>query len=364
MRRTTHKATAIETRRRGLAPLELVMALPIMLFAMALMVNIGTVGAWKVREQANVRNAAWRSFHLRSGNVSPNPPMWPTNAQISDGSGADAADTDQIWNTHPDLTTPSTRGDVVAEPTQGMSFVVNRMLDIDVDVHDGRAPLERQIPMLRGILPNNGRYNLDLQQNVLDGNWEYHNLRRADNQGFSRNLDRRAKVMYEIDPNDFPSSAALEAIAQRSLAEIWNPANYTGTASWEALAPLDVDGDLDRLSRLPPRSDTGRPPSPDGTTYEPVGGAPDLYPGRRVIQACLADPSALRTNRRFTDYMEQIQRLPGSVARTFRQWHQDRLDYLQGLDPPLDGSDAEITQLEDEIDLLNQFIGALPPQHR
>ena len=264
-----HHKTNKPVGRRGLAPLELVLALPMMLFVMALMVNIGSVGAWKVREQANVRNASWRTLHLRTGDSNPNPPMWPSNAQVNGSGGSDVTQTDSLWNGNQDLATPSVRGDVVTEPSQGMSIVVNRMLEMDEGVHDGQAPLERQIPMLRGIIPNEGQYKLDIQQNVLDGNWEYHNITFR-GQGYGRNDDRRAEVLYDIQPSDFPSVTRLQSQARRSLAEIQNPQNYTGNANWVDLAPLDADEDLRLLSLLPPRNArTNRPPNPGGSAPLP-----------------------------------------------------------------------------------------------
>ncbi len=48
-------------RRRGLAMLELVLALPILLFIMALIYNYGVVAAWKVRENSVARLAVWQT---------------------------------------------------------------------------------------------------------------------------------------------------------------------------------------------------------------------------------------------------------------------------------------------------------------
>lgn len=334
-----------------------------MLFVMALMVNIGTVGAWKVREQANVRNASWRTLHLRTGGSNPNPPMWPANAQVNGSGGSDITQPGLIWDQHQDLITTAVRGDAVNEPTEGMSIRVNRMLEMQRGVHDGRAQLERQIPMLRGVIPNEGRYNLDVRQNILDGNWEYHNIKFR-GQGYGRNLERRAKVFYDIEPSDFPSSARLQFVARRSLAEIQNPGNYSGNGSWFDLSPLDADADLDRLSRLPPRSEPSRPPNPNGGTYQSTGHPPDLYPGKRVIAACLADPSLLRTHSRYTAYIDEIKRLPGRTARTFRSWYTARKNYLEQQNPPIAGSAQEIQDLQVEIDLLDEFIAALPQQNR
>ena len=53
--------------RRGLAMLELVMALPMLLFVMALIIGYGTASAWKVREHSVSRLAVWETRWPRSG---------------------------------------------------------------------------------------------------------------------------------------------------------------------------------------------------------------------------------------------------------------------------------------------------------
>jgi len=277
---------------------------------------------------------------------------------VNGGGGSDVTQVDQIWNGDQDLTTPSVRGPAVTEPTQGMSIVVNPMLEMSDDVRNGSAPLQRQIPFLRGILPNDGQYNLNLGQNVLDGNWEYHNIN-FNGQGYSRNRDQRLTVLYDIEQTDFPSVVTLRDRARRTQLEIQNDANYSDPGSPVALSPLDEDYDLAQLSLLPPRLGQNQSPNSSGPP-EPF--SPDLYPGRVVIRACLADPSMLRTSQSFTTYLQQIRRLPRTTANTFRRWYQDRLDYLQQQMPPLPNSNAEMQQLQDEIDLIDQFLGALPPQ--
>ena len=49
--------------------LELVLALPILLFIMALIINYGTVAAWKVRENSVARLAVWEMRWPRSGST-------------------------------------------------------------------------------------------------------------------------------------------------------------------------------------------------------------------------------------------------------------------------------------------------------
>ena len=68
--------------RRGLAMLELVLALPILLFIMALIINYGTIAAWKVREHSVARLAVWETRWPRSGATDPRPSYWPAAASM------------------------------------------------------------------------------------------------------------------------------------------------------------------------------------------------------------------------------------------------------------------------------------------
>ena len=69
-------------KRSGLAPLELVLALPLLLMVMALMVGIGVAATWKVRAQVTARNAAWSHRWPRSGGANPRPVEWPAPARL------------------------------------------------------------------------------------------------------------------------------------------------------------------------------------------------------------------------------------------------------------------------------------------
>ena len=53
----------IRYRRRGLSPLEMVLALPFLLCIMALMVNFSDVACWKVRSLTVARQAVWGAAH-------------------------------------------------------------------------------------------------------------------------------------------------------------------------------------------------------------------------------------------------------------------------------------------------------------
>src|SRR5262245_31434467 len=71
------------TRRHGLAPVELVLSLPMMMMILAMMIIVGTAGAWKLRTSANSRQAAFRTVWPRTGDSDPKPAnWWPASAAI------------------------------------------------------------------------------------------------------------------------------------------------------------------------------------------------------------------------------------------------------------------------------------------
>ena len=64
------------TRRRGLAPVELVLALPIWMLLASAMVIVGNLGAWKVRGHLAAREAAARGQWPRTRNAEANSAEW------------------------------------------------------------------------------------------------------------------------------------------------------------------------------------------------------------------------------------------------------------------------------------------------
>ena len=76
-------------RPRGLAPLEMVLAIPFLLMIMALMVNIGNVACWKVRALTVARHSIWGNlsprthssgivpYDQKTGFADPRPDYWP-----------------------------------------------------------------------------------------------------------------------------------------------------------------------------------------------------------------------------------------------------------------------------------------------
>jgi len=338
--------------------LELVLYLPIMLFVMALMINFGNMAAWKVRAQQNTRYAGWRTLDDRTGQNDPNPPHWPPPATLSTSGGNAMRNANAIWNAHPALTTPVVRGPVITAGAQaGGRIVVPGRFEMDAGVHAGDGEIHRRLPMLRGILPNNGRYGYTEHQELLDGRWEYRHLNwprnpydRGDVPGDGGNRRRRAKRWWRIDPPFFPEiQGELQrlAIADGKLKS--NPTKHD-------LDPLDRDNEFYwyRLRAALGVIGTVPPVIPEGTRIS----VPDFHPRARV--QCEVDKDRVKTT--IVDpLVRQIERLPGRMGRAFAGLYRGEIARLEAMDPP---PQAEIDRLKELLRQVQAFVDSLPRQNR
>lgn len=357
---------------RGLAPLELVLALPIMLFVMALIVNFGNIAAWKTRAQGNTRYAAWRTIQDRTGQFDPHPENWPQDATLGTSGGNAMADVNALWNQHPALTTPVVRGPAIAESGNGRTIIVPGRFDMDQQVHGGDGEVHRRLPLLRGILRNNGRYGFTEHQELLDNRWEYRYLNhpsnpydRGDVPGDGGNMRRRAKRWYRLDPPLFPElSGDLQRLAQADGQLKANPTRFD-------LDPLDRDDEFYyyRLrAQLGLISGTIPSPIPEQTRI----GIPDFHP--RVPIGCELDKQRVKSSG-VDPAVQRIQRLPGTMGRAWAQLYQGEIRRLQAMQqqlqmqqpPPqatLQQIQAEIDRLQGLLDQVNRFLASLPMANR
>ena len=288
-------------QRRGLAPLELVLALPLLLFLMALMINFGVIGAWKIRTQVNSRYALWRSVHTRTGEFNPAPPFWPDTAALSDGTGDPLPNVDRLWDNVPELTYEVIRGPAISAPLQPTAIIVRPPtehdgFEMDFGVHSGRAELNRPLPLLPGATPN-GRFSFDLTQLLLDNRWQFSSV------GLPWNDSRRAGRWYHIEHSDFAgldSSIAnayqLVLVAQAALQN--NPLQAD-------LYPLDSDGEFgDRARRCTVQNG------------DDVPLAPDFYP--RIQNACTLDPRQIQEDI-LPRLIDRIDELPCTMGERFAE---------------------------------------------
>src|SRR5690606_19892736 len=138
--------------RRGLAPLELVLALPLLLAVMALVVVYGNAAFWKVRGLSVARNAAWSNRWPRTGFDEPAPNPWtPGNYSRRAGNDIDVLD-------DPMLQHPVVRGPL------GNFNVRSRLLDPSRGVIEGHAEAKIQPAMMPSLKPA----RFALEQTLVD----------------------------------------------------------------------------------------------------------------------------------------------------------------------------------------------------
>ncbi len=144
-------------RRSGLAPLELVAALPVLLFVAALIVNFGALAAWRVRGEIVARDQAWRARRPRTGANEAPSAIWPA------GATSDLIGGPQILAlAHPELQHAVVRGPLPH------GFFVEQLLDPARGYYQGRASVTRRFPMLSRLGPY---VSGNIRHPLLDQKW-------------------------------------------------------------------------------------------------------------------------------------------------------------------------------------------------
>jgi hypothetical protein len=245
---------SIRSHRRGLAMLEFVMVLPLLLFIMALIVGFGAASAWKVRENGIARLAVWETRWPRSGTTNPRPNYWPASATMESSDQGSVAALD---NSEVDL--PVARGPLPP------ATVNSELLDPTTGWREGDAELTHKFPMGRSLRT----FTIAANTWLIDNKWQYQRM------GMSSNWERRIPVIYILPE---ASASLVSSYVQSVMAIIQAPFH-------KQLLPLDAD--------------------PDFIYYGALfgwGGAPDFQP--RFHSMCTTD-------RNLTD--AAVQRLIDSI---------------------------------------------------
>src|SRR5687768_14084671 len=80
-------------QHRGLAPVELVLAIPLVMFTVALSVIVGTASCWKIRSSVVARNEIWTYRMPRDATPpNPRPEGWPVGAAANHYGGGPMAE--------------------------------------------------------------------------------------------------------------------------------------------------------------------------------------------------------------------------------------------------------------------------------
>jgi hypothetical protein len=306
--------------RPGLAPLELTLSLPILLVLMALMINFGVIGSWKVRTQGNAHYEAFRTLLVRTGDANPPADNWPNAAQSS-GSGYSLPTVAQLWDSDINTARPRAnwaRGPWLTAPNQAVPVQVKGRLEFDTGVHAGTAGMRRQVPLLRGAVTN-GEFGFKLTQEMLDNRWQFHTM------GIGDNRSSRARAWWAIEHNDLAaldgqiatSKSRLDAAQQRLFS---NPHP-------EFLYPLDQDIEF--------------------RIY--TGNAPNFYP--QLPGGCSLDVTDMQKNH-VDPLVRNITNLPCSMSGSFLGLYSNWICRLQRC-----GADAQtIAPLRERFDDLAQLV--------
>jgi hypothetical protein len=285
----------------------MVLALPILLFVMALMINFDTVASWKVRALSIARNAVWSTRWPRNGNAMPRPNYWPTTANVASAS----------IGTIPSLDDPRVDLPVARGPLPGAT--VQPVLDPTQGFRQGTADLQRSYPLLSKA----GQYRQHAETEFLDNRWQYGEM------GMGSNFQQRIPVIYVLPKAD-PSLVQNYV----SAAEAVISANQGA-----GLAPL-VGRDPDFLQY--------RPPPPD---FEP-----------QLQQFCSLDQDQAQTA--VQNLIDNIQgKKDPPVASVAKVMTNAFIGLYQGVIAQLkqsgQGNSPLIAQFQNDIQILQQFLGTL-----
>ena len=308
--RGSHFSTAEKNEftnaRAGLAPLELTLSLPIMLFVMGLMIIVGTAASWKVRTVTNARQAVWRTIDPRDGDEDPNSRGWPADARMETESGSTPIDFD------PYAEHDVVRGQPLSAPTGEQLRVRESLFDMQAGLTNGVAELERPFPVMGNMPPR--QIHLLREHPLLSRDWQFREM------GLASNSQRRILFLY---PADYERSlnSFVRRYHQAALAIVQNPLN-------PILETLDNDDEL-------------RNPVPSGLTYNPpygIGRAPDYHMPERAPRGLLMNPDRVcSTNRNelsqtvISPLISETRRVPQRLTRDFLRMYRGHLAHIDRL---------------------------------
>lgn len=203
--------------RRGLAMLELAMAMPVLLLIMALMINYGTVASWKVRGLMVANYTISGVRFPRNANTLPRPDYWPIGGTYGVTNWtAPSADIRQVDR-------PVVRGPVLDLGIDAARTLQVRssLLDPSLGFGEGHSDLTRRFAMVARL----GSYAIQAQDYLLENLWQF------PRQGLQSNVDRRLPLLYTL-------LQAPAGFSNAFVAAVWSILN----APWlQDLLPLERD---------------------------------------------------------------------------------------------------------------------------
>ena len=289
--------------RPGLAPVEMAMALPMLMLFMATIIAFGYAASWKMRSEVVARNVGWRSRHPRWANFNERVVEWPQPATMG---------------RHNDAPLSSLRENqviqapIIVGPLPQIN-VNSRTLDFTRDVVVGDAQIIRTPP----VLPRLGTFHYDTDHSFLDDHFSHAEM------GIS-NYSRRIPLIYQTDL-DF----ILDSVPIR-------------------VAVAAIENNPFRLLLMALEDDT--------EFLNWYGWAPDFHP-RISIRNYRLDRDWVRRNK-VESLLDRIDRLPQRMVSATISLYRTQLNHQP---PP---SDMVQRQLEKKIEELQNYLEILQERYR
>lgn len=313
--------------RAGLAPLELVISLPLLLTVMALIVNFSHAATWKIRSATSARLAMWRHRPMWSADNDPKPVnFWAPGSSLGVGGGTRISQVDAAWD-HSRIAQGWIKGPVFVAGDGYLAVRDNRVNEMAEGVSIGRAEMSLQYP----FIPAMGFMGMRAQNELLDSVWQFHTM------GYGWNEARRAKGWWQIeDSADWASEKSEFLNADSRMVN--NPQR-------ELMRPLDRD--LDLMAFFGPDN-----PRSDFYTVAPYFCVDDPL----QIQQLINEPGG---------FLDRIRGVKGRgargvnerMARSYLEMYQAELAMLEAQENP---PAQRIAQLKAWIKELTDFIEKLP----
>jgi len=314
-----------------MAPLELVLYLPIMLFVMALMMIMGTAGAWKARTHANARQAVWRNLELRTGQDDPHPSNWPNSASITSEDGTPA-----LFEQDPFLQHTVVRGPLLIDEATGNFLPIrNRTLDMTEGLLSGRASIRRDFPIFQALPP----HEIDFSRShpIFDGSrWQFFTM------GMSSNLARRVLFTYDVDWQS--------RIGQPAMDYVTAAMDMLNSPQRDNLIPL-TGGDPEVRTLIGRSSPDFRP----GIRLDSERGSISALWGQQLRpQICEADPQRVQEDQ-VQRLLNSIEGVPRRMTSYYISVYQQAIRNLESQDPQPPGAAAQIAEWREYIRQLQSF---------
>ncbi len=282
--------------RKGLAPLEMVLVLPMFMMIMSMIIVFGYMASWKLRTETVARDAIWRDRIDRFANREARQIEWPSPETIATRPGQDI----DAFDNEPEVNDP-----IIAGPIPNVN-VKAELLDYRRGVREGLAEIDRAPP----IFPTLASIDFQVTHPILDNQFRYWQLGHG-------NFQRRIPLIYEIELDFILNSAGM----QNAVSEIDNAPFQT------QLEALDSDQEFIDWQRF----------------------APDFHP--RIRSFCESDPESV-LEIQVASVAQRIAALPRTMARASIRLYQQQL-----LSNNL--SDPARAELQRKIDALQNWLSTI-----